>query len=287
MTGIDDRRVRLSSFLRERRASLQPEDVGLPRGRRRRTEGLRREDVAQLAGLSTSWYTALEQGRDVHASDRVVEDLSEALRMSTEEREYLFALARNHPPPVSEELAHPVSASTLRLLKALRLPAYVLNVRWDALAWNRAAELCFDAFGSVAPGERNIVKVLLTTAAWRSNPEEYEGILRRVVGKLKLDHTRTRPDASLQRLIEELLETSPTFSRLWRSNLVSRTDQGVHTHDVPNFGPISLENTGYVLEEDPGLRLVIFSPFTEADDIRLDRILAADPGPRRQEDRVE
>ena len=277
MTGIDDRRDRLSSFLRERRAVLQPADVGLPCGRRRRTGGLRREDVALLAGLSTSWYTALEQGRDVHPSDRVVEDLSEALRLSTEEREYLFALARNHPPPLTEELAHPVSSSTLRLLRALRLPAYVLNVRWDILAWNRAAELCFENFVSGHPKERNVVKILLTTDLWRSNPEEYERILGRVVAKLRLDHTRTRPDASLQRLIDELLETSPTFCRLWKSNLVSRTDQGVHTHYVHNFGPISLENTGYVLEEDPGLRLVVFSPFTDLDDRRLDRILAADP----------
>ncbi len=276
MTSIDARRDRLSSFLRERRALLQPEDVGLPPRTRRRTEGLRRDDVALLAGLSTSWYTALEQGRDVRPSDRVLEELSRVLRFSPEERDYLFALAQNRPAPLADDAGHLVSSSTVRLLKALRLPAYVLNARWDVVAWNRSAELCFYDFALMPPNERNIMKILMTDTVWRADPEEYEIILQRVVAKLRLDYSHAPTDTSIQDLIAEMNKTSPIFRRLWQSNLVSRTEQGIHTHHLRNFGQITLENSGYMLEEDPALRLIMFSPVDDAEMERFDRFLRDD-----------
>ncbi len=288
MTSIDARRDRLSSFLRERRALLQPEDVGLPERTRRRTQGLRRDDVALLAGLSTSWYTALEQGRDVRPSDRVLEEISRVLRLTAEERDYLFALAQNRPAPLHDEVLHAVSSSTRRMLKALKLPAYVLNARWDVLAWNRAAELCFADFAKMTTSNRNIMKILMTEATWRSDPEEYEIILQRVVAKLRLDYSRAPTDASIEELIAEMNEISPTFRRLWQTNLVSRTEQGIHTHHVPGIGPVTLENSGYMVEEDPALRLIIFSPVDEAGAEQLERMLKrAEDNPRHVGQMIE
>ncbi len=273
MTSDDSRRNQLSRFLRERRASLQPHEVGLPARTRTRTEGLRRDDVALLSGVSTSWYTALEQGRDVRPSDRVLSDLSRVLRLSSEEREFLYALAQNRPPPLVEDEQHNIPESALRLLRAFRLPAYILNICWDVLIWNEAAVLCFGDFAAIPPSHRNVLKLLLSDPVWQADPEEYDNIVRRVIAKLRLDFSRSTTDPSLQALIAELTETSPTFRRIWASNLVSRTEKGIHTYKVEGFGPITMENSAYALEEDPTLRLVMFSPVGPQDAEILARLV--------------
>jgi transcriptional regulator with XRE-family HTH domain len=150
---VDDseRRRALADFLRTRRTRLSPPDVDLPWGSRRRTPGLRREEVAQLANIGTSWYVALEQGRDVHPSEQVLESLAQALRLNEAERHHLFLLAQpqsaTNPPPAEETVGHALQQA----IDALNPhPTYVLGRRWDLLTWNRAAELVF-TFSEIAP----------------------------------------------------------------------------------------------------------------------------------------
>ncbi len=152
------RRDELADFLRTRRAALQPGDVGLPNGGRRRTAGLRREEVAQLAGVGVTWYTWLEQGRDVRASLDVLEALARALRLTATERTHLLLLGRGEEPPPPKSPAERVSPTLKRMMKSLDPnPAFVLGRRWDYLAWNRAACAVFGDFEKVPRGARNHV----------------------------------------------------------------------------------------------------------------------------------
>src|SRR6185437_15083233 len=152
----DRRRDELADFLRQRRATIQPDDVGLPAGGRRRTPGLRREEVAALAGVGATWYTWLEQGRDVRASFEVLEAISGALKLTPAERNHLIMLGRGEEAPSCKPPAERVSPTLRRLIENLGpSPAWVLGRRWDYLAWNRAACAVFGDFGSVPRAARN------------------------------------------------------------------------------------------------------------------------------------
>src|SRR5690349_14790008 len=168
------RRGELADFLRRRRASLKPEDVGLPNGGRRRTPGLRREEVAHLAGVGTTWYTWLEQGRDVRASLDVLEALSRALRLTPAERTHLVLLGRGEEPPPCKSDER-VSPTVKRLIQNLGLnPAYVLGRRWDYLAWNDAATTIFGDLGSVPRAARNHVWMHFMDARRRTMFPDWE-----------------------------------------------------------------------------------------------------------------
>src|SRR4051794_32834901 len=152
------RRQELADFLRQRRAAIGPEEVGLPAGGRRRTPGLRREEVAQLAGVGTTWYTWLEQARDVRASLEVLEALSRALRLTPAERTHLILLGRGEEPPPVKTPAERVAPTLRRLIENLGAnPAFILGRRWDYLAWNDAATMLLGDLGTLPPGTRNHV----------------------------------------------------------------------------------------------------------------------------------
>jgi transcriptional regulator with XRE-family HTH domain len=169
MDGSERRQV-LSDFLRKKRTCLTPADVGLPPGRRRRTPGLRREEVAQLANIGTSWYVWLEQGRDVHPSTQVLEGVAQALKLTQNERRHLFLLA-GYPPPHTSPLDESVSPALQQVLDDLNpTPAYVTGRRWDYLAWNRAADRFFDISGAPPSYELNVVWRLFTNPKMRKIP---------------------------------------------------------------------------------------------------------------------
>src|SRR3954447_18398858 len=169
------RRADLAAFLRARRAAVRPEDVGLPGGGRRRTQGLRREEVALLAGVSVSWYTWLEQGRPINASLDVLDALARALHLDAVEREHLIVLV-GYPArlPIAPG-RDVVSGAIERLLDALEpAPAYVLGPRWDFLGWNRSFMVLFPAVAELPPEERNLVWVLFANAQARELVGEWE-----------------------------------------------------------------------------------------------------------------
>src|SRR5258707_13973429 len=148
----------LGDFLRSRRARLAPEDIGLPRGSRRRAPGLRRAEVAQLSGVSVDWYTWLEQGRPISVSTQVLESLVQALHLHAQEREHLFLLAHQQPPPERAMEPETVSPTLQRFLDHQGLsPAFVLGRRWDVVAWNEAARVVFGDFPQMTTHERNAV----------------------------------------------------------------------------------------------------------------------------------
>ena len=253
-------RAQLSEFLKSCRARLSPTSVGLPQPGRRRTPGLRREDVAALAGLSATWYTWLEQGRDVRASDRVLESLGRTLRLSAEERDYLFSLAQNRPAPLQTYRAEAVPDTVKRTLDALNVPAEVITPRWDVIYWNAMVKRCFRDYGTIPPERRNLVRILMTSPEYQDDPVEYESMCRRVTAKLRVDYSQAPGDAAFDALIEEMSELSPLFRDLWRSPEIRSRSEGMHLLKHPQLGGITFEHTSYLVEGSPTLRVVIFAP---------------------------
>jgi len=253
-------RVQLSDFLKSCRARTAPASVGLTPASRRRSKGLRREDVAALAGLSATWYTWLEQGRDVHPSERVLERLSGALGLSPAERDYLFMLTQKRPPPLASVVGEEVRPAVRRMLDSVSVPALVHTRRWDVIAWNQIWPQCFPDFGSRPAHERNLLKILLTEADFRRDAGEQEEIARRVLAKVRLDYSGSADDPAFDRLIEELTAACPVFHRLWRSSEIVNCSEGVYTTSYEGFGDIAFEHTSYMIEGATHLRLLLFCP---------------------------
>ena len=253
-------RVQLSDFLKSCRARTTPAAVGLVPAQRRRSKGLRREDVAALAGLSATWYTWLEQGRDVHPSEQVLERLSCALGLSTAERDYLFMLAQHRPPPLAPAAADEIRPATRRMLEAIGVPALIHTRRWDVLGWNALWPRCFPDFSQRPPNDRNLLKILLTESDFHREPTEHDQIARRVLAKARLDYSQSADDPAFDELIEELDRVVPDFQRYWRSAEIASSSEGVYTTSYPGIGAVSFEHTSYSVEAAPQLRLLLFSP---------------------------
>jgi transcriptional regulator with XRE-family HTH domain len=253
-------RVQLSDFLKSCRARTSPAAVGLIPAERRRSKGLRREDVAALAGLSATWYTWLEQGRDVHPSEQVLERLSGALGLSPAERDYLFMLAQHRPPPLAPVVVDEIRPATRRMLDALNVPALIHTRRWDVLAWNATWTTCFPDLGLRPAHDRNLLKILLTEADFNREPTEHDQIARRVLARARLDYSQSTDDPAFDQLIEELSALCPDFQRYWRSAEITSSSEGVYKQVYPQLGEIAFEHTSYSIEAAPQLRLLIFSP---------------------------
>lgn len=260
-TPVDHQR---SEFLRRCRLRLKPEDVGLPQGRRSRTGGLRREDVAALSGVSASWYTWLEQGRDIRVSDAVLERVSEALRLTSDERTYLYSLVQHRLPRLQQHDDRVVPEDVLRMINALPSPAVVMNLRCDILAWNQAnSQLYFD-YGVLPPERRNLLDILLTMPVPNMTPAQLENAVRRLIGRLRFDFSKCADDPRFEALFKRLVTSSPLFARLWRVPDVALHAFGLHPVQHARFGLITFEHTSYVPDGHPNIRVVICTPENEA-----------------------
>lgn len=258
--SVDMHRRQLAEFLRNCRARLSPGDVGLPDSRRRRTPGLRREDVAALAGVSVTWYTWLEQGRDIRVSADVLEKISRTLRMSLDEREYLFALVQHRPAPLVAAGTETVSCELARMLDSLNIPALVMTMRWDVVAWNGLVSKVFRDYSELEPRERNLLRHLLTDESYRADPEEYEKIARRVLAKFRVDYSQTPDDPEMNALIDELGAACPLFEEIWTGTEVTNRSYGINVARHPQLGGLTFEHSSYVPEGSPNLRVVVFVP---------------------------
>ena len=255
-------RRQLIEFLKGCRARLTPTQVGLPDTNRRRTPGLRREDVAALAGVSVTWYTWLEQGRDIQVSADVLERISTTLRMSPDEREYLFALVQHRPAPPTAARTESVSPTLLHMLDTLALPAMILTRRWDVIAWNRLIAIIRD-YDALPPERRNLLRILLVEdEVYRKDPALYEATARRLLAKFRVDYSQAHGDPAFEELIAELTASCPIFTRLWGLAEVVGTHDAVVTH--PRGHGVTFEHTSYVPEGSPNLRLIIFTPANQA-----------------------
>jgi transcriptional regulator with XRE-family HTH domain len=277
LTATEERRrEELADFLRKRRALLQPEDVGLPSGGRRRTPGLRREEVAHLAGVGATWYTWLEQGRDVRASLDVLEAIARALRLSQAERTHLVLLGRGEvPPPCKTD--EKVPPAVRRLIHNLGAnPAYVLGRRWDYLAWNSATCALFGNLDDVPRGARNHLWMHFMDPARREMLPDWSQSARLMAAKFRADHARHIGDPSFEDLVAKLRKSSAEFCKLWGKHEVAQSGSGRKTIHHPVAGTLVFEHAIFHPQESPEQRLILYSPVAEEDTpAKLAQLIAA------------
>jgi transcriptional regulator with XRE-family HTH domain len=255
------RRAELADFLRRRRAALQPDDVGLPGGGRRRTPGLRREEVALLAGVGTTWYTWLEQGRDVRASLDVLEAVARALKLTPAERTHLILLGRGEAAPPPQLPAERPCTAMPRLIESLHpTPAYLIGRRWDYLAWNRATAAVFGDFGQIPRAARNHLWQLFTDPGRRTLMPDWPAHSRLVVAKFRADSARHLGDPAFDELVAALQQVSPEFAKAWNRHEVAQASQGRKELHHPEAGRLLFEHAVFHPSEAPDQRLVLYSP---------------------------
>jgi transcriptional regulator with XRE-family HTH domain len=256
------RREELADFLRRRRASIHPGDVGLPNGGRRRTPGLRREEVAQLAGVGTTWYTWLEQGRDVRASIEVFEAIARALRLTPAERAHLILLGRGEEAPASKPPPERISPTLRRLIENLGPnPAMVLGRRWDYLAWNRAASAVFGDFASIPrPARNHLWQLFMNPLRREMMVGDWEQSTRLAAAKFRADSAAHLGDPSFEELIQALRQASPEFCRAWKRHEVARVGEGRKEMHHPIAGTLVFEHAVFHPVEASEQRLTLYSP---------------------------
>ena len=263
----EQRRQDLADFLRTRRMRLSPEQVGLMPGRRRRTPGLRREEVAQLANVGVSWYTLLEQGRDIHPSSAVLQNIADALQLTPDERHHLFLLANQQHIVDTYTSDEQVSPALCRVLDALNpLPAYVIDRRWNYLAWNTAAEHVLLLSQSVPPYEYN--------AVWRmfANPlshhlynPHWEQVAQKMLAEFRAESARYTDEEWFKRLIAGLQRVSPEFRTWWPRHDVRGKSDALKEIEHPLVGCLMFEHTTLQVPTQPELKIMIYTPQPETD----------------------
>ncbi|RED55702.1 helix-turn-helix transcriptional regulator [Cohnella lupini] len=255
-------RMSLGDFLRSRRERLTPGDVGLVSYGRRRTAGLRREEVAQLAHIGASWYTSLEQGRNVNPSEDVLNNIAKALRLTEDERHHLHILAR----PVQQEEVEDqqLNVGLERTIRALDPnPAFVIGRYWDLLLWNKAAELVFRLPSFSMHQRPNWMRRLLTDAKLGSNIEDWEARAQVLIAHFRADYAHFPSDTRFKELIEEFMQTSQLFREIWPLHDVQAiTDRHKRRYD-PRIGEMEFEHVTLQLPTNPNLKIMIYTASTD------------------------
>lgn len=249
----------LSTFLRERRERAA--HPASPSPARRRTPGLRREEVAARAGVSVTWYTWLEQGRGGMPSEDVLERLSRALELDEVNREMLFLLAHDRPPPRKITRPAAVPASLQLVLDNLAVPAFVKTPTFQIVAWNRAAVAVFGDYAAVSERERNLLRRIFRTGA-ETKVHDVDDVRRNCLAAFRFDIARAGESKEATSLIAELMETSEDFRRLWAEGEI-RSHHGFRKRMIrPGIGELELDATVMSVEGCEGLSMYVFSPAT-------------------------
>ncbi len=252
----------LGEFLRSRRLRLDPDHFGFAAGRRR-TPGLRREEVAALANISPTWYTWLEQGRGGSPSRDVLERIAGGLMMSEAEREHLFLLAFGHPPSALAAGPEKVTARLQGVLDALIYsPAIVRTRSWEVVAWNRAATKVMTDYSVLTPEQRNVLRRIFTDPQMREIQADWQSLAYFMVSAFRADIARTGMTEEVQQLVTELSVVSPEFEAFWRSNDVAHSGEGQKRMHHPVLGELELEFTSLLVDGQPELSMMIFNPAT-------------------------
>jgi transcriptional regulator with XRE-family HTH domain len=266
------RRDELRAFLRSRRARLSPADVGLPdNGGRRRTPGLRREELAALAGVGVSWYTWLEQGRDINPSPDVLDALARALRLDPAERRTLFALARTELP-LADDVAgadpQEVDADTGQLIALVESmhpnPAYLLGPMTRILAWNGAASAVLGSPDHLAPGRRYLLWLLLVEPGEGGMTPQREATARNTLARFRAEYARHAGEPEYEQFVAQIREHSARFREWWDEHEVIDTQRGTKVIEHPRLGTLRLHHAQTVPTGQPEMRMAIYAPADEA-----------------------
>jgi len=275
------RRAELADFLRSRRERIAPEQVGLPPGGRRRTPGLRREEVAQLAGVGVAWYTWLEQGRDIRVSEQVLDAVGRTLLLDQQEVRHLHTLGGTSRPTLALECAA-VSPRSLAILAQLSpFPAAVQNARFDVLAYNRTYARMVADLDVLPLEDRNLLWLTFTDPVWRERCLDWEDTVRRMVATFRAAMAEHVADPAWKATLRRLREGSAEFRELWAEHEVSGPELRTKRFVNPDVGLLTLEFTHMWLAPRAGGKLMVYTPADAETAVRLDRLaaLTAEPSP--------
>lgn len=258
------RRKELAAFLQAIRGRSQPADFGFPSGSRRRTAGLRREEMSQLVGISTTWYTWIEQGRDVNISAEALDRLAGNLRLTRSERAYLFEIADRRDPHGSQAESDDVPPLLIDLLADIGVPAYLMGRYWDLLGWNGAAAELFTGWLDAPRGEDepspNLLRFVFLEPRTRQFLVDWEARARRITAEFRADCRNSLEEPALMRLIEELTTASPDFARFWKQHDVLERQGGERRFLHPRRGEISYQQATLRPDEHEHLKFVMLKP---------------------------
>ncbi len=261
-------RAELSGFLKSRRARISPATVGIQNGHRRRVPGLRREEVADIAGVGLTWYTWLEQGRDIQVSSQVLGAIARALQLEPAERAHLFRLA-GHAPPAAEAPTASISPRLRRVLDTWDpFPAHVAGRRRDLLAWNRASE-AVNGWSQMPEGKRNLLWFMFLVPSTRRLLPDWEKEAPLSVAALRAEAGRDLGEPDYQELITELIEGSREFAAIWARQDVRGRQEGLKHFQHPGLGRLELEYTSFQVAEQPSLRLYLYAPADKRTETKL------------------
>ncbi|MCK1473341.1 helix-turn-helix domain-containing protein [Bradyrhizobium sp. 197] len=264
----------LGTYLKDRRTRLDAAAFGFA-GSRRRTPGLRREEVAQRANISPTWYTWLEQGRGGAPSADVLDRIARALMLTDVEREHLFLIGLGRPPEVRYQAREGVSPRLQRVLDALEVsPALVRTATWDVVAWNRAASVVLTDYGAIPPGQRNILRFIFCDPRVRAANHDWDSVARFVVAAFRADAARAGAVSHVADFVDELCRTSPEFAALWRDNDVRHHGDGTKRLRHPVHGTMSFEYSSFNVEGRSDLSMIVYNPATPEDAERIKKLLA-------------
>jgi transcriptional regulator with XRE-family HTH domain len=264
----------LGTYLKDRRTRLDAAAFGFA-GSRRRTPGLRREEVAQRANISPTWYTWLEQGRGGAPSPDVLDRIARALMLTDVEREHLFLIGLGRPPEVRYQASEGVSPRLQRVLDALETsPAIIRTAIWDVVAWNRAATIVLTDYAKLPPEQRNILRLIFCEPRVRAAQHDWDSVARFVVAAFRADAARAGAVSHVADFVDELCRLSPEFATLWRDNDVRAYGEGVKHLRHPVLGPIAFEYSAFAVDGRPDLGMVVYNPATPEDAKRIKAALA-------------
>lgn len=250
-------RNELGAFLRAHRERLTPQMLGLDASSRRRTPGLRREEMAELAGVSTTWYTWVEQGRDVGMSSAALMRLARAMRLTSAERAYLFTLSGKRDPEAAPE-SGAVPEELPRLLAAITTPAYALDRAWSALAWNNAAERLF--VGWLDGRQHNLLRYVFLSPAAPKLIVDWEARALRLAAEFRADYSRHLAAPDTRQLVEQLKTESAFFAHAWQAHDVTEREGGERTFNHPRDGFLRYQQTTLLVAPHHDVKLVVLTP---------------------------
>ncbi|WP_223068002.1 helix-turn-helix transcriptional regulator [Paenibacillus caui] len=274
-----ERRKELGDFLKSRRNRMQPADYGLSAGPRRKAKGLRREELAQLAGIGQTWYTWLEQGRDINVSAGVLESLARIMRMDAEERKHLFLLAHHQLPITNQEEDNKGNVRTVLqnfLEHWADCPAFMMDYKWDICAWNRAACVVFGDFAQMGPKELNAVWRCFMSASYKELFADWEGHARRLLASFRASCTRFIGEPWFKELVDELSEQSKEFRSWWPLHDIMSIPIPIGKKEIrhPKAGSMVMEHITFQVYDDPDLKVTLYRPLHEKETVeKLNKLL--------------
>ena len=266
----------LGDYLRDRRTRLDPAAFGFAGGRRR-TPGLRREEVASRANISPTWYTWLEQGRGGAPSANVLDRIAKGLMLTEPEREHIYMLGLGRPPEAHYQPVDGITPRLQRVLDAMVLsPAIIKTATWDVVGWNRAAAVLLTDYARLPREGRNILRLMFGSDHVRVRNADFDSIARFVVGAFRADVARAGASTSAEvtKLVAELSRLSPEFGALWQDNDVVAHGEGVKRIHHPDAGLLAMEFSSFAVEGRPELGMIIYNPASPEDAERLRVLLA-------------